>query len=1148
MSTDNKEKNQRSFGLTNLAVDNWVSMILLSAVIFIAGLISYNSMPKESSPEVVFPVIYVGTPYFGNSEVDIENLITRPIEKQVKGVTGIKKLTSTSIQDYSVIIAEFETGISIDQALQDVKDKVDLAKPDLPNDLDTEPNVFDINFSEFPIVTLNLSGNFKPEQLRNYAELLQDKIESLSEISEVKIKGTLEKEIKVDVDLNKMKAMNLTFGDIEYAIASENLTMSGGNIKQNNFERSIRIKGEFQSPTEIADIIVKSEFSRPIYLKDIATVTFGYEDPSSIARADENPVVSLEVIKKSGKNLLSAVDKIKDVVEDAKKAELPETLKINYFNDQSTNIKDQVSNLQNSIISGVILVVLVLLFFLGLRNALFVGIAIPLSMLMGILILYTMGITLNVVVLFSLILALGMLVDNSIVVIENIYRYYQNGYSKLEASKLGTAEVAMPIIASTATTVAAFIPLAFWPGIMGGFMKYMPITLIAVLSSSLFVGLVFNPVFTYLFMKIDENSSEQSTIKKQNIVALVWAGIFGVIALLSFLIKLESIRNLSLIIAGFILVFHFLLRPLSFKFQEVFLPALENYYDTFVTWSLKKWVSIAIFFGSIVLTVLSAMIYFGSNPKVEFFPTSDPQFVNAFIEMPIGTDINTADILTKKLESKVIKMLDEKGYMPIVENVLAQIGENTGDPSQPGGDPGSTPHKSRITVSFVKYQDRNGISSKEVLKDIRNTLKDETEARIVVDQNQDGPPAGKPINIEISGPELNTLLTLSSEIIEYVEDQNIPGIEELQADVSKDKPQLNLDVDRDKARRFGLSTLDISSAIRTAQYGKEVSKFKQGEDEYPIMVRLSPEYRDNINTLVAQNIAAKGGGFIPISAVTSWNNINTYSSVKRKDQKRVITIFSNVLEGYNGNEVVQNIKDALSAYKLPAGYSFVFTGEQEEQKEQMSFLLGALAIAGAMILLIIVAQFNSLIPPVIVLFAFLFSVIGVFLGYTFTNMSFVIIMSMVGIISLAGVVVNNAIVLMDYADLVRKERREALGVPENFQLSSEEIKQTIIYAGKTRLRPVLLTAITTVLGLIPLAIGLNIDFITLITASDPNFYIGGDNVSFWGPLAWTVIFGLIFATFLTLIVVPVMYWLFYKLNIKVQNLMGIKKPIFDSKL
>jgi len=1124
---------KRLFGLSTFAVDNAISIFLLAFVILVLGISAYQQIPKEQFPEVDFPTVYVNTPYFGNSAEDIESLVTRPIEREIQSVRGVKDIRSTSIQDYSVITVEFESDVDIDDATRKVKDGIDKAKSDLPTDLDAEPTVLDINLAELPIITVNVSGDYSNEELKEYAELIKEDIEELDQVSEVDLKGAVEREVKVDVDLAKMQAVGLTFRDIESAISSENVTLSGGELVKNNFRRSVRVKGEFESVDELKGLIVKSEDRRAIYLKDVAQVSFGYEERTSIARVDGLPVISLDVVKRSGTNLLEASDEIKLILEEARK-ELPEDISLTTFNDQSINTRAQVSNLENSIISGVILVTLVLLFFLGLRNASFVGIAIPLSMLMGILFLYATGVTLNVVVLFGLILALGLLVDNAIVVVENIYRYMQEGYSSVEAAKYGAGEVAVPIIVSTATTLAAFLPLAFWPGLVGSFMQYLPITLIVVLTSSLFVALVINPVFTSALMRVDERSEEATVRSRKRRNILIGTGIMLILGIGFHFAGFNLGRNLMGFAVVITLVNYFLLRPAAFIFQNNFLPILENVYDKFIRAALKF--PFLVFGGTFVLLFAAIGLLVVRTPKVIFFPTADPLYINLFVEMPLGTDIEATDAQMSAIEETVEEVVEP--YRGIVEAVLSQIGENTSDPNSPP-EPGASPNKGRITVSFVPSEERGGISTFKIMEEIRRSVRKFPGVEIVVDKNADGPATGKPINIEVSGEEMDDLAILSEKLISFINSKNIPGVEQLKADVSIGKPELIVNVDRDAARRYEVSTFDVANAIRTAVFGTEASQYKEGEDDYPIMVRLDEKYRNDIEDLLTQRIVLGGGIQVPISAVADIEYTSTYSAVKRKNLERAITIYSNVLQGYNPNEIITQIDDYLATYDFPDGVSYEFTGEQQQQAEDLSFLIGAFALALVTIFLMIVAQFNSVLSPIIIVLSILFSTIGVYLGYAFSGRDISVVFTGVGIISLAGVVVNNAIVLIDYIKLVTKEKIEEKGLSNSFELEKEEVKEAIVKGGATRLRPVLLTAITTVLGLVPLAIGFNINFFTLVAELDPKIFIGGDNAAFWGPMAWTVIYGLVFATFLTLIVVPAMYWLSYRLTAWIRKIVKI---------
>ncbi len=1123
------KKEFRTFGITSGAVRNGTSVFLLAFMILAFGLIGYQNMPKQLYPDAALPTVFITTPYFGNSAADIENLVTRPLEKELAAESAVKDITSNSIQDLSFIVVEFDSDVNLDLAVQKVKDAIDKAKSELPDDLDQDPFVKEASFSDAPIMVINLSGDFSMDELREYAEILEDKIEDISEINKVDVKGALEREMKIDVDLFKMQSLQISFMDIEEAIVRENLSMSAGELVQNDFRRSIRIVGEFQSAEEMKDMVIKSELERPIYLKDIADVNFLYEERTSYARSNSSPVISLNVIKRANENLLSASDKIFKILEEQKKV-FPKNLTIKLFNDQSVKTRDEVSNLENSIISGVLLVIFVLLFFLGLRNALFVGIAIPLSMLMGILIMYLMGFVINIVLLFALILALGLLVDNAIVVVENIYRYLQEGYSLFDSARYGAGEVAMPIIASTITTLAAFLPMAFWPGVMGKFMKYFPMTLIAVLCSSLVIALVINPVLTSKLMKLGSNEYFGPKWKKRARINVIIAVILFLIGLAGHFYGLNWVRNLSILLSIVVLINFFILRLASIYFQNKVLPSLEKNYKKFLGFALRGKNPMLFFAGTFGLLAFALFLLSVKSPKIIFFPSSDPTFINIFVDLPLGSDIEATNKLSRKLEKIINKTLEP--HRRIVKEVLTQIGEDTADPSH-FPEPGSTPHKARLTVTFVDYKFRGGLSTATIMEDLRNDLSNIVGAQIIIAQDNQGPPTGPPVNIEISGAEIEKLVPIANQLITDLNNQGIAGIEQLQADVKIGKPELEININRKAARRYGLSTAQIASTIRTSVFGKEISQFKVGEDEYPIMLRLSEKYRNDIDNLMDQKITfrdqARQGIFVqvPISAVADYSYKSTFSSVKRRNQEQVITVFSNVRDGHNPNEIIDEVKDYLSRYYFGRNIEYNFTGEQEQQAEDMAFLNGAFLLAIFSIFIILVAQFNSLYSPFIIILSVLFSTIGVFLGYVISGKDISVIFAGVGLISLAGVVVNNAIVLVDYINLLIERNRESKGATQMLKMEKEDVRQAVIEGGAKRLRPVLLTAITTVLGLIPLAIGFNINFFTLMSDLDPQIFIGGDNTAIWGPLAWTIIYGLTFATFLTLIIVPVMYWLAY---------------------
>ncbi|MFA5296883.1 MAG: efflux RND transporter permease subunit, partial [Lutibacter sp.] len=829
------------------------------------------------------------------------------------------------------------------------------------------------------------------------------------------------------------------------------------------------------------------------------------------------------------------------IIAKAKENYFPSNLIISKTNDQTNDTKTMVSDLENSIILGILLVVVVLLFFLGIRNALFVGIAIPLSMFMSFIILNALGVTLNTMVLFSLVIALGMLVDNGIVVVENIYRLLDEGYSKIDAAKYGVGEVAMPIIASTATTLAAFLPLAFWPGIMGEFMRYLPITLIIVLSSSLFVALVINPMLTAVYMKIKEDEVNFKKIVIYSSI-LFSLGVIFIIAGLILGIKGLNATGLLLMTAGLLRVINTkFLTPATAWFQNKFLPRLENYYERTLKFALKGKRPRIFFIGTFGLLLFSILLFWLFPPKVLFFPVTPPKQVYVYLEYPIGTDIEVTNKLSIALEDKIqqyLKKYEVDGKNALVTSVIGQVGEGTGAPNR-GIDGGTTPNKARITIDFVKFIDRGNIDTQDVLIEIRALLQNIPGVDIIVDRPAEGPPAGAPVNIEVSGDDYEQLLATAEDIRQFIKTKNILGIEELKLDVEQGKPELPIIIDRQKARRLNVSSGQIGDALRTSLYGKEISTFKDGEDDYPINMRLMDKYRYNKEALLNQKLTFRNQSSgkiiqVPISSVAHAETSSTFSSVKRKDLDRVITIASNILEGYNATEINDQIRREMKNYDLPKNTTISFTGEQEKQAEEMAFLSKALLIAVFLIFLILVAQFNSTSTPIIISLTVLLSLIGVLLGLIVFRMEFVIMMTMIGIISLAGIVVNNAIVLIDYTNLIMVRKRLELGL-EAGVLTKEVIYESIVEGGKTRLRPVLLTAITTILGLLPLAIGININFMTLFTEFDPEFYIGGENVAFWGPMSWTIIFGLTFATFLTLIIVPVMYSLLNNLKFRLNR-------------
>tara|TARA_B100000953_G_scaffold58037_1_gene45839 strand:+ start:19310 stop:22780 length:3471 start_codon:yes stop_codon:yes gene_type:complete len=1138
----------KEFKLSSWAIDNKMTVYVIIAIIMLGGLLSYYGMPREAFPEIVETKIYVSSVNPGNSAEDVEKFITEPLEEEFNNIAGIKEITSTTLQDYSIVIVEFEEDISVDVAKTKVKDKVDLVKaettwPTLDNGAKVEPNIFDLNISEeMPILNINLTGDYPVQELKTYAEYLQEKIELLPQIKEASIRGAEDMEVEIAVDVYKMSASQVSFDNIINAVSMENKTISAGNIITSGVEKNIRIVGEIQDPKELENVIVKREGGN-IFLKDIAEINFKEKDPTTFAREYGEPVVMLDIKKRGGKNMIEAVEDIKKIIATEQEDYLPENLHISYSNDQSTQTQTQVDDLVNNIIFGVILVVLVLMFFLGFRNALFVGLAIPLSMFLSYIVLSSLGFTLNTMVLFALVMGLGMLVDNGIVVVENVYTLMDEGMPRRQAAKQGLGEIAWPIIASTATTLAAFFPLGLWPGTIGKFMVIFPITLSIVLGSSLFVALIINSMLTSEFMKTEE----EEITKKKLIRLSIILGALGIVLLLGgFLLDIGAFRgigNILILLVILLWLYKYVLTKAISYFQYTALKKLENRYENTLKYALSGKRAYAFFFGTVIMLILSFILIGAVQPNVLFFPENEPKQIITYIEYPEGTDIQKTNQLTKQVEKRiydVIQKYNDDGYNYMVESAISQVGEGAGNPQTDGGQQNEMPHKGKITLSMREFNERRGVRSSDVMEEIRAAVHGFPGASIIVEKDAAGPPAGYPINIEIKGEDYEEMLAEAENMRSYIQRLSIEGIEELKIDVNKSKSELEVIVDRRKAGQLGVSTVAVGQTLRRAIYGEEVSTYKEGDDDYEVNVRFNEKFRYDENALFNQPITFRDQNNgqlvqVPISALVNTEVASSFSSIKRKDLKRVITVYSNVLGDYNANEIVQQLKTELQNYELPEDMSFAFTGEQEEQADNMAFLLKALLIAIGGILLILVAQFNSISKPIIIISAVVLSLVGVFFGLIIFQMDFVIIMTMMGIISLAGIVVNNAIVLIDYTQILIDRKKNELGLEDDELLTRAQYFDCIVRGGKSRLRPVLLTAITTVLGLIPLAIGLNIDFFGLMIDYDPRIYIGGDNVIFWGPLAWTVIFGLVFATFLTLIVVPVMFYLVNRAKVKTRD-------------
>jgi len=1137
------KKTDKEFKLSSWAISNKTTMYVAIFLILILGISAYFNMPREDFPEIKETKIYISTLYPGNTAEDIEKLITDPLEDQLKGLSGVVEITSTSQQDYSIIIVEFDDDMDVEVAKQRVKDKLDTEKAseDWPtfNGAKVDPNAFDLSISEeVPFLNINISGDYPLQKLKEFAEYLQDEIEDLKEVKQADIRGVQDKEVEIAVDIYKMMAMQVSFNDIVGAIQNGNITSSAGNLIASGQRRTIRILGEIEKPSDLEDFVIKTEKGNSIYLKDFATVSFREKDKTTFARKDGKQVVMLDVKKRAGKNMVAAADEIKIIVKEAKEEYFPENLEVTITNDLSDKTIGQVDDLVNNIIFGIILVVAVLMFFLGFKNALFVGFAIPMSMFMSLMILGAMGYTLNTMILFGLIMGLGMLVDNGIVVVENVYRLMdEEGLSRLEAAKKGIGEIAFPIIISTITTVAAFVPLGLWPGLFGQFMIYFPITLSVVLGSSLVVAIFFNSVLVSQFMTTED---KDMPIKKIITISAI-VGLFGIVILV-FGGAYRGLGSVMIFTAIMLWVYRLILRKAANYFQKNTLVWLENVYEKILKGALKGWKPIAITVGTFVL-LFAAFGGFGASvasqrTKIEFFPDNKPNQVVVYIEYPQGTDINVTNNITKEIEQRVYGILndnlylDEKGNNFMVESAVSQVGEGAGNPQTDGGSSAEMPHKGKITASMRQYKYRNGLDSEKLRQKVQEALTGIYPGVLIsVEKDANGPPTGAPINIELEGNDYEELIATAEKMRAYVNTRNVPGVDELKIDVNKDKPSMKVVVDRKKAGELGIATGQVGQQLRNAIFGAKAGIYKEDGDDYDINVRFNEELRYNKSALFNQKITFKDNTgqvkAVPISAIAKQSNSSGFSAIKHRDTKRVVTVYSQLAPGYvDAAAVVNQIKEEMKNFtQKPDNINIDYTGQIEEQNKQQAFLMGAFFKGLALIFFILIFQFNSVSKPTIIMIAIFLSFIGVFGGIVITGSSFVIMMTMMGIISLAGIVVNNGVVLLDYTQLLIDRKKEELHLDENQYLPKEHLFESVVKAGKARLRPVLLTAITTILGLIPLAIGLNINFFTLFSEFDAKIYFGGDNVIFWGPLAWTVIYGLFVATFLTLVVVPILFFL-----------------------
>lgn len=1110
----------KEFKPTSWAIDNRTAVFIVTIIITLAGIFSYNALPKEQFPDVVVPTIFVSTVYPGASPTDMEQLVTKPIEKQLKGINGVKKVSSYSIQDFSNVIVEFNTSLDVVQSKQKVKDAVDKAKRDLPNDLPVDPTVAELDISEIPIMTVNVSGNFSLDKLKDYADQLKDRIEEMPEITRVDMVGALEKEIQVDIDKYKMAASSLTFRDVESALSYENMTISAGNVSVGGMTRSVSIRGDFNNVEQIKNIIIGSQSGARVYLKDIADVRMGHKDQESFGRLNGKNVIALNVIKRSGENLIHASDQINELVKEMKATAFPEGLDVVITGEQARGTRVTLHDLINTIIIGFILVTLILMFFMGATDAIFVALSVPLSMCIAFMVLPVFGLTLNFIVLFAFLLGLGIVVDDAIVVIENTHRIYHDNtkLSITEAAKQAAGEVFLPVFSGTATTLAPFFPLVFWGGIFGKFMYGLPVTIIITLTASLVVAYLINPVFAASFM--GNAKREGTTLDPARQKRRRWLG-YGLFALATIGFYANgsiALGNFAITCAVFVLLYNLFLAKAVSWFQKNGWPAVQNVYARFLKFALNHAWSVLI--GVVVLLFLVLGITASRQANIVLFPKADPNFIYVYLNMPVGTDVKVTDSLTRIVEKRVYEVIGPNN--PIVESVSANVALNA---SEDRFDRSATSNKGKVGIAFVEYAKRNGESTAQYLGKLQEATRGLIAGGdITVGQEQAGPPTPKPVSVEIRGDDFVELSKAAEAVKHYLDSLAIPGVEELRSDLVVSKPEINVAINRDRANREGISTAQIGMEFRTAILGKEATKFKDGEDEIPVNIRLQRDQRENINAVNNLNITFRDmnmGGVlraVPMAALADVRYTNTYGGVRRLDQERIVTLSSNITKEYEPKqtEVVNNVKAAINNLPKMEGVTVGFAGQDQEFIDAGTFLGRSLLISIGLILLILIIQFNSLGKTLIILSEVLFSIIGVLLGMYVFNMDFSVIMMGVGIVALAGIVVRNGILLVEFTDILRER---GLGV-----------REAIIDAGRIRMTPVLLTATATILGLVPLAVGFNIDFESLFAHGDPKIFFGGDSVAFWGPLSWTIVFGLGFATFITLVVLPVMYWLGWRVK------------------
>ena len=1025
---------------SHIAIRNPVFVFIMVLVISIAGFQAYKSIPREAAPDIQIPLLIVSIPFPGASPEDVESLISNKAEQELKTIKNLKEISSTSSEGVSVLTLEFTADFDISEARTKVREKMDQIKPDLPADTE-DYQVTEINLSEQPLMILNLAGDLGLLGLTELADEVKEEIEGIPGILEVRRAGGLEKEIRVYVNPDKMNYYKLALNQVSSSISNENTNLPGGTITMGPTKYMIRVPGEFVSPEGINEALISAPNQVPVRVRDIAQVVFGYKEVTSKSRLDGLESVSLSIVKRSGENLLAIRDEVKSIIQRLEK-NYKEDVKFSILSDQGERVQQIVKDLENNIITGFVLVFLVLLLVMGISNALLVAVAIPLSFLVSMIILNVMGFTLNIVVLFSLILSLGLLVDNAIVIVENIYRHRQAGRSRIEAAKLGTKEIAIPVTTSTITTVAAFFPLIFMPGIAGEFISFLPKTLIVTLSSSLFVALIINAVFCSTMMRVKVNKEVTSDFDELKLV--------------------DHSKILR--------IYQMILRSvLRFRFVTVI-------------------VFIFLFIGT--------FYWYGTNTfprkRIEFFPKTEPSEAVVNITAPMGTTLEISDGYVTLVEGYIENDMDK------LDAVVANVGQRRGSGASSSGS--TTTYLSHVVLDFPNWQ--NWVEKpSEIIKNLRQKLVNMVGVQVKLAEAQSGPPTGKAFNLEVQGDDFRKMIDAVEKIKKRIKD--IPGLVDLADDFDRSRPELKVIIDRDKASRLGFRARDIASTVRTAFNGKKVSVFRDGTEEYDIWVQLDQSFRKNQSDLASLFIFTPSGEPVRLNEIAKIDTGPSYGSIRHVDTERTITISGDAFR-VPGPVLVMKAQQVLKDLELPDGVRYKFTGENKGRQETQIFIGQALIIAICLILVVMIAQFNSIALPFIVITSVFMSVMGVLLGLIVHDRPFGIIMTGVGTVALAGIVVNNVIVMLDFVVKLRKQ-----GFARN---------EAMVLASAVRFRPVLLTAVTTVIGLAPMAMGMDIDF-----SRDSPIVFGSESGSFWKSMALAIMYGLGVATFLTLIMVPTLY-------------------------